>query len=229
MATNISIIVPCHNEVEHLESFTHTVMGLLKKQHALAEFIIVDNGSTDGSSKVLEKLEVRYPSIVVLGLPDANFGGALRKGLELARGDYLVIFNVDFYDERLILLSRVDLLGYDAIVCSKRLPASVDHRSISRRLMTSCYNWFLKLVFGFTGTDTTGIRVIRREKFLPIIPKCQLKSGVFDSALSIWGQKYGLKVLELPIQTWEVRPSRFPGSRLWQTAQDLWSLYRTTR
>ena len=119
---------------------------------------------------------------------------------------------------------NVDLLGYDLVTGSKLLSLSKDNRSLTRKLITLFFNLFLKLFFGFKGTDTHGIKALKRNKILPIINKCRTETGIFDSELVIRSQRVGLDILELPVEVIEKRPPRF-SNRIFQTPVDIIKLY----
>ncbi len=222
----ISIVIPCHNEESNITKFTESLISFVKLESINAEIIFVENGSKDRTFTFLSRFSKLNSAVKIIKLENANFGEALKTGILSATGQFVVVFNVDFWDSRLLLLTKVNILGYDMVVCSKNLPASIDERQLMRRVYTKLYNILLKILFNFRGTDTTGIRVIRRNKFIDILRLCHGRSGVFDSELSIYGERQGLTYLELPVRAIEIRSSRFPPGRLKQTLKDLYRFYR---
>lgn len=224
-----SIVVPAYNEEELLPTFLKEVAFCLKKVCPDYEIIVVENGSQDKTLEVARSFSRGNKKVKVEHLAKAAYGGALIRGLKKAKGDYVVIFNVDFWDKRFIDLVKVDLLGYDIVTGSKNLPGSSDRRPLSRQLVTKSFSLLLRLFFGYKGTDTHGIKVLRRAKILPIIKKCRIKAGIFDSELLIKSQRQGLKVLELPVDISEKRPNRFGIKRVLETPKDIIKLYLALR
>jgi glycosyltransferase involved in cell wall biosynthesis len=217
----ISVIVPVHNEEKLINAFIREVTVFCKKQKISYELILVENGSTD-KTKDLILLQIRKnPNIKLITLQKPGYGQALKTGLLRASGNYLVVYNVDFWDPALFRLASDGLVGADIILGSKTLPASTDNRPFSRRLITFIFNTVVRHLFSYPGSDTHGIKVFRRNKILPILKKCRTTSGIFDTELMILASRNGLMIKEIPVKLKEVRPARFGLKRLFQTPPDL--------
>ena len=92
----LSIIVPVYNEEK-------TIAEIIKRIHRQAfnkEIIVVDDGSTDDSAKILNNLASQYPDLqIVLCSPNRGKGAALREGFHRAQGDIILIQDADLeYD-----------------------------------------------------------------------------------------------------------------------------------
>ena len=92
----LSIIIPVYNEVNYLEKFTENLLNSFKKDDA--EFIFINDGSTDGSDKLLLSLineykdeRIRYHSL----RKNKGKGFALREGLRLSKGEYILFQDSD--------------------------------------------------------------------------------------------------------------------------------------
>lgn len=221
----ISVIVPAYNEEKLLSDFLKEVTDCLKKNSPDYELIIVENGSQDKTLEIARSFAKENKKVKVEHLAKPGYGKALIRGLKKAKGKYVVLFNVDFWDKRFLDLVKVNLLGYDIVTGSKNLPGSRDRRPLTRRLVTKGLSCFLRLFLGFSGTDTHGIKVLRRSKILPILKKCKTETGIFDSELLIRSQRAGLKILALPVEVEEVRPNRFGIKRILDTPGDLYHIY----
>jgi glycosyltransferase involved in cell wall biosynthesis len=89
-----SIIVPCWNQLE----FTQQCLAALKEHTRPAwELIAIDNGSTDGTALYLAGARdlAAVPVTVVSNTTNLGFPAAINQGLQLARGEYLVLLNND--------------------------------------------------------------------------------------------------------------------------------------
>jgi len=225
----ISVILPAKNEEKIIAETTNSILEYLKKSRLKYEIIIVENGSTDNTFQIANLLKEKNKRVRVERILEAGYGKALIRGFKKSKGKYVVFYNVDFWDKRFIDLARANLLGYDLISCSKNLPGSKDRRPLSRRLITRGFNLFLKFFLGYSGTDTHGIKLMRKEKLDPVLKMCRTSSGIFDSELMIRAEKSGLKILELPVDISEIRPNRFGRGRFFQTPKDIWELYKAVR
>lgn len=91
---NLSLIIPCYNEVENLPLLLERCSTLSDKSDI--EVILVDNGSTDNSPEVLEKLLPRYPHCRAVRVPvNQGYGFGILSGLNAAKGDVLAWTHAD--------------------------------------------------------------------------------------------------------------------------------------
>ncbi len=220
----LSVVLPAKDEERLLSVTLKDITSYLDIARLSYEVIVVENGSSDNTLEIAKEHARKNSRIKTECLPEPAYGKALIHGIKKAKGDYIVIFNVDFWEKKFVDLINVDLLGYDLVTGSKLLSWSRDKRSLTRKLITLFFNLFLKILFGFKGTDTHGIKVLKRNKILPIINKCRTETGIFDSELVIRSQRAGLDILELPVEVIEKRPSRF-SNRILQTPADIIKLY----
>lgn len=225
----VSIIAPAHNEELIIEDFIKDVVKSCKKNNINYELIVVENGSSDSTAEKVSRISKANSKIRLIRLDRAGYGLAIIEGLKNSRGEYVVLFNVDFWDEKFLLLTKVALLNYDIVSGSKLLPGSKDYRSLSRRLVSRGFTEFLKLFLGFKGTDTHGIKAIKMRTVSSVIKKCKLRSGIFDSELILRLERERLKILELPVEVREIRPARFNLTRPLKTPIDIYQLWKALK
>lgn len=190
----LSIILPARNEEGLIDKTLKDIFKQLRKRKYNFEILVVINGSTDSTEDKVSKLSQEIPQIKILK-SRPGYGFASRKGLKEAKGDYVVIYNVDFYDFRLIDFAEKDMEGKDIIIGSKLAKGSKDNRPLKRKLVSLLFNWYLKLLYGFRGTDTHGIKLIRRIVIETILPKCRTDTGIFDSEFILLAERGGLKFM----------------------------------
>ena len=91
MAADISIVLPCYNEAASLETLIDGYLRCLKDRKN-CELVLVDNGSTDGTWELMEKLKAGIPSVPILlvRVPEnKGYGYGLVQGLKAASGTFL--------------------------------------------------------------------------------------------------------------------------------------------
>lgn len=86
----LSLVIPCYNEAANLPLLLDRCKNLLQHQHQEIEVILVDNGSTDSTQAVLERLLPQYPGCRSVRVAiNQGYGFGILAGLQAARGDIL--------------------------------------------------------------------------------------------------------------------------------------------
>lgn len=206
----ISVVVPAHNEEDLLvASVTEIAEGMTAR--GSFELIVVENGSTDATAAVAERLSREVAGVRYLTRPDADYGLALRAGFLAAQGDYVANFDVDYFDLEFLDRALPLMTGpraFDIVVGTKRGEGAVDRRSWTRRMVTTLFSTTLKVGFGLRVSDTHGMKVLRRESLAGVAEQCRFGTDLFDTELVLRAQRAGLAVGELPVVVNERRPSR---------------------
>jgi len=202
-----SIIIPIHNEEEYLEEFLFDLLKQLRGFRSY-EVILVENGSQDGTRKLAREICRKKRQVRMLTLPEGNYGLAVKKGFLSARGDLLVLFDLDYYDISFMKRAFKKMSKVDAVIGTKTGRGASDQRSFLRKFVSRGFTLILKLFFGLKITDTHGIKVLDRKKFLPLIKQCQMTKEMFDTELLIRGQYQGFRLTEIGVKVEEKRKSR---------------------
>lgn len=220
----ISIILPTRNEEFLIKNTLEDIDKFLAKRKITDyEFLLIINGTEDKTEKIASKFTDKNHRIKVL-YSKPGYGMALRKGLKSAKGEFVIIFNVDFYDLKMIDLVNIDLYGKDFIIGSKMAHWSEDKRTTLRKTISTLFNLYLRLIYKFNGSDTHGIKVMRKSVIEKILPKCKTNSGIFDTEFVLRSQYAGFKFADFPVTVEEKRPPRFT-QRILQTPKDIYDLF----
>jgi glycosyltransferase involved in cell wall biosynthesis len=221
----LSVILPARNEDLLIKSTLLDIANYFHdKNNVDYEIIVVINGSEDSTEKVAIGMSKINQNIKILH-SDKGYGLALRKGLKEAKGNYIAVFNVDFYDLKMLDLSIIDLYGKDMIIGSKLANWSTDKRPPIRRMISLLFNLYLRALFGFMGSDTHGIKIMKREVKEKVLPSCKTDTGIFDTEFVIRAQRMGFIIADYPVNIEEKRPPRF-NQRIFQTLPDIVNLHK---
>jgi glycosyltransferase involved in cell wall biosynthesis len=207
-APEVSIVIPVYNE----EAILHAaVVDLRERLRPLAwrhEIILAENGSRDRTPDVAADLTHKYPEVRTLHVPEPNYGRALKEGILAARGRFVLcdeidLCDVDFQSEAVTLLREG---GTDMVIGSKLIGGARDERPAFRHVASIAYTTLLRVLVGFRGTDTHGLKAMVRERLLPVVRACELERDVFASELVIRAYRAELVIVEVPVRVMEKRP-----------------------
>lgn len=111
----ISVIVPCFNEEEAIPYFYEAMEKVRKEMGEKFEYIFVNDGSKDGTLKVLRQLSGQDQAVRYLSF-SRNFGkeAALFAGLQAAKGDLVTVMDVDLQDPPEMLIEMKAMLEANA-------------------------------------------------------------------------------------------------------------------
>ncbi|MHB1798582.1 MAG: glycosyltransferase family 2 protein [Vulcanimicrobiaceae bacterium] len=224
-----SIVIPLYNEASILSDLVPRLIEEFSEFPFLTEFLLCENGSQDMTREIASRFAEEHANVRMLTIDSPSYGAAIRAGIEAAQADLVVIFNADlwckhFFFEAVLLLQA----GYDMVIGSKCLISSNDQRPAVRRWITWSFNVFLKFVFGFRGTDTHGMKALRRSKCLPVMRRCYTSKEVFDTELVLKAQRANLRMCEVPTEVHDTRPARLSIlRRIPSTIRDLIVIRRT--
>ncbi|HFI0404419.1 TPA: glycosyltransferase family 2 protein [Streptococcus suis] len=138
----ISVIVPCYNEEEAIPYFYEAMEKVRKDMREQFEYIFVNDGSKDGTLKVLRQLSGQDQAVRYLSF-SRNFGkeAALYAGLQAATGDLVTVMDVDLQDPPEMLIEMKAMLdGNPDLDC-------VGTRRVSRDGEPPIRSFFAKLFY----------------------------------------------------------------------------------
>jgi glycosyltransferase involved in cell wall biosynthesis len=202
----LSVVIPAYNEVEILRATVDFLAGSLEELEIPHEFVICENGSTDGTLSLCEELANERPSVRYLHLPFANYGAALRAGLTAAQSETIATVDADYYD--MAFISAALESSADIVVGSKQLPTSEDTRPATRRFVSKCFGWVTHHALGLSLSETHGMKVFKSDAIAQLLPIVQSSHDLFDTELLAIAERSGFAIVEIPVRTEEVRPSR---------------------
>lgn len=204
---NLSIVIPVYNEEGLLETSIVDLLERLKEIPLVHEIIISENGSRDRTLAIANELSRRYRNIRVISTGEPNYGKAMKEGILSARGEIVICDEIDICDISFYKKS-VDILTSDAadmVIGSKLHPDSADKRPFFRHFATIVINLLLRILLGFRGTDTHGLKAFNRAKLLPVVHKCIVEKDLFASEFVIRAERDGVRIREVPLTIMEKR------------------------
>jgi glycosyltransferase involved in cell wall biosynthesis len=206
-APRISIVIPVYNEQAILHAAVIDLRERLEPLGWKYEILLAENGSRDETLVIAAELSQKYPEVRFFSHGEPNYGGAMRRGIEKARGEIVICDEIDLCDTD-FHKHAVELLStgrFDMVIGSKLTSGSQDDRPWARHAASQLYNAMLRTTLGFEGTDTHGLKAFVRAPLLPIARECVVEKDVFASEFVIRAYRAGLRVREIPVRVLEKR------------------------
>lgn len=203
---DLSIIVPLFNEAESIPELFRWISKVMAENRFSYELIFIDDGSTDDSWKIIEKIKADNPEIVKGIKFRRNYGKspALFCGFEMAQGDIVVTMDADLQDSpeeipEMMRMIRED--GYDLVSGWKK--KRYDGK-LSKNLPSKLYNWTARKVTGIKLHDMNcGLKAYRREviknievygemhRYIPFLAKNAGFDNIGEKVVQHQARKFG--------------------------------------
>jgi glycosyltransferase involved in cell wall biosynthesis len=221
----VSVVMPCLNEAETLGICVEKAQRALRDHRIAGEVIVADNGSTDGSQAIAERLGAR-----VVDVRDRGYGNALMGGIQHARGRFIIMGDADDSYDFLEIPRFVEKLreGHD-LVQGCRLPAGGGrimpgamptlHRYWGNPMFSAmARRWFRAPIHDVY----CGLRGFRREFYHELDQRC---TGMeFATEMIVKSSLRAARIAEVPITLHpDGRKTRAPHLR---TFRDGWRTLR---
>ena len=191
----ISIIVPVFNERDNILPLLEGIEAALAQSPLASEIILVDDGSKDGTTEILRKIQAGRPNLTLIELR-RNFGqtAAMAAGFDHARGEIVIPMDGDLQNDPSDiprLIAKLDE-GYDVVSGWRQ---NRKDKLWTRKLPSWMANWLIGVITGVRLHDYgCTLKAYRRE----LMDHLRLYGEMhrFIPALASWA---GAKVTELPV------------------------------
>jgi glycosyltransferase involved in cell wall biosynthesis len=173
----ISVIIPCYNEVSTIEII---LKKILKEKKFKKEIIIIDDASTDGTREILKRKIVNSISHLILNKKNYGKGFSIRRGIEIATGDIILIQDADLEYDPGDYAKLIEPIAnnYADVVYGSRFVGSEKKRVLN--YWHSVGNKFLTLLSNmFTNINLTDMEVCYKVFKSNVIKKVKLKENRF--------------------------------------------------
>jgi len=219
---SVSAFFPCYNDEPTIGRMVETAVTSLDRVGADAEIIVVNDGSSDGSERVLKHLTATEPRLQVdTHEHNRGYGGALLSGFGSATKQWVFYTDGDGqYDPaELELLVAKATDGVDVVQGYKLNRAD----NVARRAIGRVYHRFVSFVFGLHVRDTDcDFRLMRRSMLERV--RLEKTTGVICVELVRTLQDAGAKFVEVGVHHYPRVHGRSQFFKLSSVARTLWDL-----
>jgi glycosyltransferase involved in cell wall biosynthesis len=214
---DLSIVMPCLNEAETIERCIVKAQQSLERLQLSAEIVVADNGSTDDSMHIAQRLGAR-----VVQVAERGYGNALRGGIEAAEGRWIIMADADDSYDFAAIDPFVEKMreGYD-LVMGCRLPKGGG--KIEAGAMPWKHRWIGNPVLSFLGqlffkspvTDFhCGLRAFTKAAYRQL--RLRTTGMEFASEMVVKASLKSMRVGEVPITLYKDGRLRPPHLRSWR-------------
>jgi glycosyltransferase involved in cell wall biosynthesis len=205
----LSIIIPALNEEHRLPGNLRRVLDFLKDQAYSSELIVVDSGSQDQTSAVVEQFIPENANLHLYREELRGKGRAVRRGMIEAKGQYRFICDADLS----MPIKNVNkflpptLEDFDIAIASREVPGAVRyHEPAYRHWIGRGFNLLVRLLAIPQFHDTQcGFKCFRGEIAEDLFSVQQLQGWGFDVEVLFVAVKRGYRIVEVPIP-WYFNP-----------------------
>ena len=203
----LSLIIPAYNEEKIIKATLDKVLNFLSKKRFGWEVVVVDDASSDTTSKIVENFNRRGVVLVELA-ENQGKGAAIRAGVKKSKGNYIIFSDADLsvpiknIDQ---FLKKLEKTG--VVVGSRRVKGAkiLVHQHWLRETLGRGYTELTKLVTGVELSDfTCGFKGFTKRAADDIFGRTLIDRWAYDSEVLFLAKKLGYKIAELPV-SWKNR------------------------
>lgn len=206
----LSLVIPAYNEQARLPALlevlaTSATAAVEQAGMELVETLIVDDGSTDRTAAMLEAAAEENPRLAPVLEFDRNRGkgAAFAAGVERARGEYVLLADVDLSTPlgELRKLTAAIRGGADIAIGSRAVAGAVVERGpLHRKVLGNSFNGAVRLLTGLHLRDTqNGFKLFPTDAARRLLAGQTCPGFAFDVELLMQADRAGLKIAEVPI------------------------------
>jgi len=203
----VSIVVPVYNEEKRIKGSVEKIEEYFSNNGWLAEVILVDDGSKDGTEEETKALLKMYTNLKVLkNGKNSGKGFSIKRGVELAKGEYILFTDADLstpieeIDKLMKHINEADVvIGSRAMDGSRVIKQQPFYRTFSGKM----FNYLVQLLVVKGIKDTQcGFKLFNAKQGKSIFSNIIIKGFAFDVEAIMIAKKLGYKTKEVPVK-WE--------------------------
>jgi len=201
---SLSIVIPAFNEEGRLDATLNKIDSFIKSENTDAEILVVDDGSTDGTARLVMRHMQDKPYLRLLqNHINRGKGFSLRRGVEAALGDVILLSDADLsvpMSEAQKLLNAIHG-GADIAIGSRGVIGGRISAPWHRRLCSAGFKLVVRSVLGLRFEDTQcGFKAFKRKAARLIFSRQRIERWGFDPEVLMLADRFCFVVKEIGVE-----------------------------
>jgi glycosyltransferase involved in cell wall biosynthesis len=198
----LSIIIPAYNAEHSIAIVIENISKLIENANISYEIISVNDGSSDETLTILQKLEDKFNLSYISYSQNKGKGYAIRAGVLRSRGQFVLYTDGDLDISTNFILKYLKYLeSYDIAIASKKHPDSKIQNAQSRTFLSNLFNFSVRALTNLSIKDTqVGFKIGRGDIVRKIFNNMVIDRFSFDVEFLVIATLLKLKIIELPIE-----------------------------
>jgi glycosyltransferase involved in cell wall biosynthesis len=190
----IAVLMPIHNEAETIGESVTEFYNVISPKTPL-ELVLSEDGSTDNTKNVIEKLSETIPLKAILSTSRKGYAGGIKNGLKLVKANYVLITDSDGQQDPRDFWKLWNLrMKYDIVSGWRKKRAD----ALYRKIMSKIFQWRIKSAFNLPNLMdiTAPFKLMKTEVAIEIAEKCKYMSESFWNEFSVRAHVSGFSIGE---------------------------------
>lgn len=207
----LSVVIPAYNESERILPTLGAFAVVISGMGIQWELIVSDDGSKDNTAQLIADLG--WKNLHLVRHPNTGKGGAVRRGVMAAKGDFILFADADNstpIEELPRLLEKLEAGCAVAVGSRAAEGAKEENKSLVRHMASWGLRTVARILSGVTVKDTQcGFKLFTHEAARQLFGRQQMMGFSFDLELLYLARKLNLRVAEVPVRWFDA-----PGSKV---------------
>lgn len=199
----LSVIIPVFNEEKRIKNLIN-IVAFLKKQKYKWEIIVVNDGSTDKTDRLLISMKNKLRFKLISYFPNRGKGFAIKEGMLAASGRYRLFLDVDL-STPMIEFDKLSpyLKKYDIVIGSRKMKGAniIIRQPFIREILGKMFTQLSQKILQMKVSDfTCGFKCFSKKAATQIFPRQTIARWGFDSEILYIGKIKRNSIKEVPVE-----------------------------
>jgi glycosyltransferase involved in cell wall biosynthesis len=220
---DLSLIMPCYNEEDAVAYTAHRLLGAFARAGHRLELVAVDNGSSDGTGRILRELASRNDSVVYRRVEkNEGYGHGVLSGIPHCTAAWVGMIPADGQvdAEDVVRLYEMAVLSREDVVAKVRRRFRMD--GATRKIISFGYNIFVRLLWPGLVWDVNAVPKILPRRLIGVM-QLTSRGWALEPEIMIKAHYLGVRVIELNILSRERASgkSKVRSDAMWELIRSL--------